>query len=126
MVTPDSERDPSGNPRYTSAALDIGPWLCRAIEHHLVAARLPFALKYIDPSYTIRAAAANAADAIYCGALGHHAAHAAMAGRTGILVGRCRGTYVHIPITAACERVPRVDATLWQAVREATGQPELE
>jgi 6-phosphofructokinase 1 len=125
LVTADSERDPSGNPRYASASLDIGPRLCHAIQAHFTARDIPFSLKYIDPSYMIRAAPANASDAFYCGALGRHAVHAAMAGLTGVLAGRCRGVYVYVPIAAACDQVPRVDATLWQAVREATGQPDL-
>lgn len=76
-----------------------------------------------DPE--IRAAPANASDAFYCTELGRNAVHAAMAGRTGVLVGRCHGVYAHVRIELATERTPRVDAALWQAVREVTGQPEL-
>ena len=39
---------------------------------------IPHYIKYIDPSYTIRAVPANANDSIYCGFLGQHAVHAAM------------------------------------------------
>jgi 6-phosphofructokinase 1 len=126
LITPSSERDASGNPRYASAALDIGPYLCDAVKRHFAAASVTIQLKYIDPSYLIRAAPANTSDAFYCTALGRHAVHAAMAGRTGVLVGRCHGVYAHIPMELAIERTPRVDAALWQAVCEVTGQPELD
>ena len=48
-----------------------------------------------------------------------------MAGRTGVLVGRCHGAYAHVPIERAVERLPQVEAELWQAVCEITGQPAL-
>jgi 6-phosphofructokinase 1 len=125
LATSDAERDLAGNLRYASAALDIGPRICEAVKSHFAALGIPIVLKYIDPSYTIRAAPANASDAFYCVALARHAVHAAMAGRTGVMIGRCHGVYAHIPIELAIPRTPRVDGDLWQAVREVTGQPPL-
>jgi 6-phosphofructokinase 1 len=125
LVTADSERDPSGNPRYASAALDVGPRLCDAIKHRFANERPGVTLKYIDPSYMIRAAPANASDAIYRGALARHAVHAAMAGSTAVLVGRCHGVYAHVPFELALSRAPQVDRRLWQAVCEMTGQAPL-
>ena len=121
----DAERDASGNLRYASASLDFGPFLCNEIKRHFEDARVPVTLKYIDPSYTIRAAPANAADAVYCAELARSAAHAAMAGKTNILVGRCHGVYAHVPIPMVTERIARVDEELWLAVTEVTGQPSL-
>lgn len=95
------------------------------MKRYFEAADIPIAVKYIDPSYTIRAAPANASDAFYCAELGCYAVHAGLAGRTGVLVGRCHGVYAHVPIELAIQRVPRVDDELWQAVREITGQPPL-
>ena len=125
LAPPDAERDASGNLRYASAALDVGQHLSEAVRRHFAATGVPIALKYIDPSYTIRAAPANASDAFYCAELGRYAVHAALAGRTGVLVGRCHGVYAHVPIALANQCVPRVDDELWQAVREVTGQPPL-
>ena len=125
LATARSERDPAGNLRYASPSLDVGRHLCEAVQHHFDAIGVAIGLKYIDPSYMIRAAPANASDAFYCTELGRHAVHAAMAGRTGVLVGRCHGVYAHVPIVLAIERVPRVGDELWQAVREVTGQPPL-
>ncbi len=44
-------------------------------------------LKYIDPSYTIRSMPASPYDSAFCLMLGHNAVHAAMAGRTNMVVG---------------------------------------
>jgi 6-phosphofructokinase 1 len=122
----DAERDASGNLRYASPSLDFGPFLCDAIKRDFEAANVPITLKYIDPSYTIRAAPANAADAIYCAELARFAGHAAMAGKTNVLVGRCHGVYAHVPIPVVAGRLARVERELWLAVTEVTGQPTLE
>jgi 6-phosphofructokinase 1 len=125
LATSDAERDPSGNLRYASSSLDIGPRICEAVKQHFAGLRMPIVLKYIDPSYMIRAAAANASDAFHCVALARNAVHAGMAGRTGVLVGRCHGVYAHIPLDLAIASVAHVDDDLWQAVREVTGQPDF-
>ncbi len=114
-----AERDPSGNLRYGSAALDIGAHLRDAIVRHFDEIRVPLTLKYIDPSYTIRAAVANSTDAIHCGELARHAAHAGMAGRTNVLVGRVRGEWVHVPLALAAASERRVDSELWAAVQRS-------
>jgi 6-phosphofructokinase 1 len=44
-------------------------------------------IKYIDPSYIIRSAPTCPGDSVFCVQLSHMAAHAAMAGKTGIIVG---------------------------------------
>lgn len=118
-------RDESGNVRYASDGLDVGPYLRDAIKAHFAAAKLPVTIKYIDPSYTIRAAPANGTDAVYCSELGRHAVHAAMAGRTDLVVGRYHGVFVHVPTPLATSHTRRVDRELWTAVCEVTGQPPL-
>ena len=82
-------------------------------------------LKYIDPSYMIRSVPANAYDAIYCIRLAHNAVHAAMCGRTEMLIGRWHGRFVHIPMPLAIQRrhVIDPDGDLWMSVLESTGQP---
>ena len=59
---------------------------------------MPISIKYIDPSYIIRSVPANANDRVYCGFLGQHAVHAAMAGRTEMVVAKIMDRYVHIPL----------------------------
>ena len=122
-----STKDASGNVRYADAKLDFGPKLCDAIREHFAALEKPIGLKYIDPSYMIRSVPANASDSIFCDALARHAAHAAMAGKTDLLIGRAHGIFTHVPLAMATRSAKRVDpdGALWLAVTEATGQPRL-
>lgn len=114
------EKDPSGNVRL----LDIGAFLKNAIEEHFKKINMEINLKYIEPSYLIRSIPANAADGIYCSSLGQYAVHAAMAGKTGLLVALMREEYVHLPLDAAVSR-RKIDpqGNIWQRVLETTGQP---
>ena len=81
-------------------------------------------IKYIDPSYAIRSLPANAVDAEFCLALGQHAVHAAMAGRTRVMVGHWRQRFVHVPmrLVIAGRRQIAPEGELWQRVLDATGQ----
>ncbi|MDR2162231.1 MAG: ATP-dependent 6-phosphofructokinase [Desulfovibrio sp.] len=118
-----SEKDPSGNPVLG----DIAEVLRREISAHLRAQDMPFTIKYIDPSYTIRAVPANANDRVYCGFLGQNAVHAAMAGRTNMVVAKLMDRYVHLPLEAVTRtrRKLNVHSGYWQAVLDSIGQPEL-
>jgi 6-phosphofructokinase 1 len=82
-------------------------------------------LKYIDPSYAIRSVPANPYDSVLCVRLAYNAVHAAMSGRTDMVVGRWNGRFVHVPIPAAIKQRYEVDpyGDLWMAVLESTGQP---
>jgi 6-phosphofructokinase 1 len=115
--------DPSGNIKPG----DIGVYLQEKINDYFVQRQMEINLKYIDPSYLIRSRPANYNDRIYCGFLGQNAVHAGMAGKTGMLVSRWHGHYVHIPIAAAVDRCKSVelDSPLWRSVLESTGQPPL-
>jgi 6-phosphofructokinase 1 len=114
------ETDASGNLRLR----DIGVYLKGIIEEYFKNCGLEVNLKYIDPSYTIRSVPATASDSIYCGALGQYAAHAGMAGKTGMLVGLFRGEYVHLPLQVVMSG-KQVDPSgnIWMRVIESTGQP---
>ena len=113
--------DASGNKKLH----DIGLFLRRRITDHFAAEGLELNLKYIDPSYAIRSVEANPFDSVYCIRLAQNAVHAALAGRTEIVIGRWRGRYVHIPMALAVSRRNQVcpDGDLWLSVLEATGQP---
>jgi 6-phosphofructokinase 1 len=67
--------DASGNPLLS----DIGAWLKRELKTRINDADI----KYIDPSYMIRATTTTASDRVYCKILAHNAVHAAFAGYTG-------------------------------------------
>lgn len=115
--------DASGNRKLG----DIGGLLKERISKHFADKRFEVTLKYIDPSYMIRAAPANPADAIYCARLGANAVHAAMSGRTSCLVGLVNHRLVHVPIELACQHRNRVspESPLWRDVLETTGQPSM-
>jgi 6-phosphofructokinase 1 len=115
--------DASGNKKLH----DIGIFLRKRIADRFAAEGLELNLKYIDPSYAIRSVEANPFDSVYCIRLAQNAVHAAMAGRTNMVVGRWRGRYVHIPMALAVSRRNEVcpDGDLWLSVLEATGQPAV-
>lgn len=117
---------PDGRPR-NRVYRDIGGFLCERLRTAFHQRDLPLALKYIDPSYTLRNTPANASDSIYCLNLGHHAVHAAMAGKTNMMVGLWHNVFVHVPIGLATRHRKCInpDSALWRAVLEATGQPPL-
>lgn len=104
---------------------DIGLHLKDRIKACFHEAGCELSIKYIDPSYLIRSVPANAFDAVYCLRLAHNAVHAAMAGRTAMVVGRWHGRFVHIPMALTVSRRNQVDPNgdLWLSVLEATGQP---
>ncbi|MHA6780898.1 ATP-dependent 6-phosphofructokinase [Pseudonocardia saturnea] len=113
--------DASGNARLE----DIGPYLRRRIGDHFADAGIETSIRYIDPSYAIRSVPANPYDSVYCVRLSQAAVHAAMSGRTEMVVGRYRRRFVHVPMAAAVSRRNQVDphGDLWMAVLESTGQP---
>ena len=115
------EKDASGNVMLG----DIGSLLLAEIKKELSKQGLTHTLKYIDPSYIIRSVPANTTDSIYCGFLGAHSVHAAMSGRTGMIVSQWNGRFVHIPFGLATKGKKRIDvkSNYWRAVLESTGQP---
>jgi 6-phosphofructokinase 1 len=123
MPKADDQRDASGNKLHQ----DIGIFLKASIGAHLKAKRIEHAIKYIDPSYIIRAAPANAADQVFCTTLGHAAVHAAMSGRTDMIVGSWNGQLTHVPIPLAVQGRKQIEPTgeLWRTVLETTGQGPL-
>lgn len=115
-----TEKDASGNPKYR----DIGIFLKDAIHAYFVREGMEVTLKYIDPSYIIRAVEATAADDVYCYMLGKNAVHAAMCGRTEMVVGVVNNHHVHIPMPLMAAGRKKVDprGALWFSVLENTGQ----
>lgn len=121
LVAATGERDASGNVRFD----DVGIFLRDAIKEEFKRQRMEINLKYIDPSYTIRSVPANAEDSAFCLLLGQNAVHAAMAGRTNMVVGIWMGEFTHVPIHLAVSQRKKIDPQgwLWGSVLTATGQP---
>lgn len=113
--------DASGNVQFA----DIGIYLRDQIRHYFQQRGIEVNIKYIDPSYEIRSIPAGAQDALFCARLAQNAVHAGMSGRTGLVVARWRGNYVHLPISLVTSGRQTVDThgDLWQAVLATTGQP---
>ncbi|MBE3064454.1 MAG: ATP-dependent 6-phosphofructokinase [Spirochaetes bacterium] len=122
VVDASGKKDESGNP----ALGDIGIFLKDAIKKYFrERADMYVNIKYIDPSYLVRAVPANAHDSIYCIQLAQNAVHAGMAGKTGIIIGQWNGQFTHVPIRLAVSRRKTLspEDPLWLSVLEATGQP---
>lgn len=117
------ETDAGGNLKLA----DVGTHLRDRINDHFKERGIEVNLKYIDPSYVIRSSPASPEDSIYCERLGNAAVHAAMAGRTKVIIGLVNTKYVHIPIGAAISSRRRVDpeGNLWRDTLDATRQPVL-
>lgn len=121
FLTPTGKEDASGNTRLA----DIGIFLRDQIIMHFRKENFPINLKYIDPSYLLRGAVAVPGDSLYCSRLAHNAVHAAMAGKTQVLISLLNGHFVHIPMAAGVSQQNTVEpqGALWRDVLEATLQP---
>jgi 6-phosphofructokinase 1 len=84
-------------------------------------------LKYIDPTYMIRAIPANASDNVYSTLLAQSAVHGAMAGYTGFVSGLVNGRHTYIPFNRITERQNKVVITdrMWARMLSSTNQPSF-
>jgi 6-phosphofructokinase 1 len=116
-----TDRDASGNIRLK----DIGLFLRERIESYFKEENIPIVMRYFDPSYLIRSSPANAADSVLCDLYARNAVHAAMAGKTGLVIGLLHDSFIHIPIEMLVREKKQIDpdSTSWTAVLAATGQP---
>ena len=116
-----NERDASGNVRLS----DIGLFLHEKIKEWFKARKIPVVMRYFDPSYLVRSSPDNAEDSILCDQFARHAAHAAMAGKTGLVIGFLHDRFIHVPIELLATQKKRLnpDSPVWNAVLSATGQP---
>jgi 6-phosphofructokinase 1 len=115
------KKDASGNIQNK----DIGLFLKEKISQEFKKDNSPFTIKYIDPSYIIRSAPANANDSKFCSLLAQNAVHAAMAGKTDFVVGHWNNCFTLLPITVTVAKRKQIDirSELWWNVLETTGQP---
>jgi 6-phosphofructokinase 1 len=115
------ERDASGNIKLQ----DIGTYLKEKVVAHFRARNILLNMRLFDPGYQIRACPANTEDAVLCDRFARHAVHAAMAGKTGLVIGFQHDQFIHVPIEllpTVTKRLP-LDGELWHATLAATGQP---
>jgi 6-phosphofructokinase 1 len=118
----DATADESGNRRHR----DIGRFLCDRIRAHFGERGLEVSVKYFDPSYAIRSVPPNANDRILTDRMARSAVHAAMAGKTDVMVGLWNQATIWVPISTAVAETKRMDPDkdLWNAVLATTGQPD--
>jgi len=121
--SPQEETDESGNVKLE----DIGKYLQHRIQNYFQQLNIETNLKYIDPSYIVRSVPANTNDGLFSAILGQNAVHAAMAGKSEMVVSIWHGVYCQLPIALAIKDRKRLhpSSRLWVNVLESTGQPNF-
>ncbi|AEE85178.1 putative 6-phosphofructokinase [Arabidopsis thaliana] len=116
-------KDASGN----KLLKDVGLWLSQSIKDHFNQKKMVMNLKYIDPTYMIRAVPSNASDNVYCTLLAQSAVHGAMAGYTGYISGLVNGRQTYIPFYRITEKQNHVVITdrMWARLLSSTNQPSF-
>ena len=110
----EKNKDASGNILHK----DIGLLLKDRINAYFKERNIEVNLKYFDPSYTIRSVPARGTDAVFCTMLAQNAVHAAMSGRTDMVVGHWHDAFTHVPISLAISNRKKIDVNgqLWNSV----------
>ena len=109
------KRDASGNKIHN----DIGTFLKAEINRYCKEHNIEVNVKYFDPGYAIRSVKAAGSDAVFCAMLAAGAVHAAMAGRTDVMIGHWAGQFTHVPIPLATRERKKIelDSPLWSNVQ---------
>ncbi|KAJ1399532.1 Pyrophosphate-dependent phosphofructokinase [Sesbania bispinosa] len=115
--------DASGN----TVLGDIGVYTQQETKKYFKELGIHADVKYIDPTYMIRACRANASDGILCTVLGQNAVHGAFAGYSGITVGMCNTHYAYFPIPEVISHPKLVNpnSRMWHRCLTSTGQPDF-
>jgi 6-phosphofructokinase 1 len=116
-------KDASGN----KVLGDIGVHIQQETKKYFKEIGVSADVKYIDPTYMIRAVRANASDGILCTVLGQNAVHGAFAGYSGITVGIINTHYAYLPIPQVIAYAKSVDpnSRMWHRCLTSTGQPDF-
>ena len=110
--------DASGNKLHD----DIGLLLKQEITRYFKEKKIEINLKYFDPGYAIRSVKAEGEDAVFCALLAANAVHAAISGRTDMMIGHWSGQFTHVPLVLATSGRKKIelDSTLWSNVQAIT------
>lgn len=116
-------KDASGN----TILGDFGVHIQQETKKYFKEESMAVDVKYIDPTYMIRAVRANASDGILCTVLGQNAVHGAFAGYSGITVGIINTHYAYLPIPEVIAYPKSVDpnSRMWHRCLTSTGQPDF-
>ena len=114
----EKDKDASGNTLHD----DIGVFLKGKIKSYFKEHDTEVNVKYFDPSYMIRSTPAHGTDAVFCMMLAQNAVHAAMAGRSDIVIGHWNDRFTHVPIALATRERKKIDlhSALWNGVKSIT------
>lgn len=125
----EEKKDESGNKKQK----DIGGWLAAEMiefwRRKYGESGGKMTLKYIDPTYMVRAVASNASDTAYCALLAHSGVHGAMAGFTGIVAGPVNSSFAYLPlplVAASSPHVVDVGSHTWAWMRSLSNQPDFQ
>jgi len=111
------------------AMADVGQFMKDEITQHCKKKSVPVTIKYIDPTYMVRSVKANASDSAYCSLLAQEAVHGAMAGFTGITVGKVDERFVMLPIHAIVRKGSRTvdpNGRTFERLMATTKQPNFD
>jgi 6-phosphofructokinase 1 len=119
----EAKYDASGN----KVLNDIGVYLKNKLKQYFDKINMEVNIKYIDPSYIIRSVPASPNDSVYCGFLAENAVHAAMAGKTKMIIGKWNENFVHLPMEIVNLGRKKIDikGSLWRSVILSTGQEDF-
>lgn len=120
----DNGKDASGNKLFQ----DVGLWISQKIKDHFSQrGKMGITLKYIDPTYMIRAIPSIASDNVYCTLLAQSCVHGTMAGYTGFTSGLVNGRQTYIPFYRITEKQNNVVITdrMWARLLSSTNQPSF-
>lgn len=83
-------------------------------------------MKYLNPTYSVRAVPTIASDRIFCTLLAHDSVHGVFSGLTGFVTGPIHSTLAYIPLSRIAGRQKKVDPSdlLWLKLMSSTGQPD--
>ena len=117
-------------PPRPSTPLAIGSWAISAAtsgnESSSISPRrkIPVDVKYFDPSYHIRSCPANTVDSLLCELYRANAVHAAMAGKTDMLIGLWHNEFIHVPLALSIGQKKSLspEDEFWSTVLAITGQ----
>ncbi|MBO7147887.1 MAG: ATP-dependent 6-phosphofructokinase [Lentisphaeria bacterium] len=115
LIAGERQVDKSGNLLNNN----IGMFLKDQIKDYFKRQNFEVNIKYFDPTYLIRGIPANSSDAVFCLLLAQNAVHAAMSGRTDMLVGHWSDTFTHVPIEMAIRERKKINpkGSLWRCVQ---------
>lgn len=125
IISGTGETDAGGN----KLLADVGSFLKDALTKNCKENAIPITIKYIDPTYMVRSVPANAYDSTYCSVLAQMAVHSAMAGYTGITVGKVDDRYVMLPVHSIVDKGARkvdLNGFAFERLMMTTRQPSFD